>query len=466
MAGLKRGDDARGFLRGLAALVLVPLLVSAILAIGAIPAAAAPDGPGAPPGAARARAQALLDRLGELTAQGETVAEDFNAATEELRRLQAKVDLLRREIAATTERLAAAQKVLNHRARATYKNGGGDELLGMLILPELEPSTRRVLTDVLESDALAVEEATAARARIAAAERDLTAAVERQQTIMAEFERRRAELSGLTSRIIAEMRQGDAMLLTALAELRRESEARAQAYWAAFGGDGDLSPAAQAMTAVRVALEQVGDPYVYAATGPDAFDCSGLTVFSYRAAGIALPRVSRDQYRLGSKVPLTTLVPGDLVFWAHNTADPATIHHVAMYVGNGRVVHAPHPGDVVRVATIWQKGLIGAVRPVRGSSGGSPAPPIVLPPNPPDWPSAPPTQPPPIPQPPKPTPTPTSPAPSPTPAPAPSSPSPSPTPSPTPTPADTPTVTATDSGTPEPTGSDTPSASPSATASP
>jgi cell wall-associated NlpC family hydrolase len=66
-------------------------------------------------------------------------------------------------------------------------------------------------------------------------------------------------------------------------------------------------------------------------------------MYSYRIAGVSLPRVSRDQYRLGSKAPLTALLPGDLLFWAHNTADPATVHHVAMYVGSGRVVHAPHP---------------------------------------------------------------------------------------------------------------------------
>jgi peptidoglycan DL-endopeptidase CwlO len=358
--------------------------------------------------------------------------------------------------------------VLNARARSTYMRGGGDEFLGMLILPELAPSTRRLLLDVLESDARAVADATTARAKIAAAERELFTAIGHQQTVLADLGRRRAELAGLTTRVLAQLRQRDPVLLAAVAQLLRESEAQALADWAAFGGESALSAGGQAMTAVRVALAQVGDPYVYGATGPAAFDCSGLTVFSYRAAGVSLPRVSRDQYRLGRKVPLTALLPGDLVFWAYDTSNPATVHHVGMYIGGGRVVHAPHPGDVVRMAAIWQQGLIGAVRPVAGRAGGPPAPPITLPPNPPEWPAASPIQPPPIPQPapapaPGPAPRPTAapaPQPAPTtppPSPAPTSPSPSATPSPTPTP--------TESASETPTGASSATETPSATES-
>lgn len=467
---------ARRYLRGLAPLVLLLVL----LALGTAPAAAIPDEPGASPRAAvRARAQAILDRLDQLTAQAEAVAEDFNAAAEEIHRLEAQMEAVRREKAAATERLAAAQHVLNKRARATYKNGGGDELLSMLMLPELEPATRRVLTDILESDAQAVANATDSRARIAAAERDLVTAIGRQQAVVGQLDQRRTQLEGLTGLILTEMRQADRPLRAALADLRREAEARSLADWAALGGDGSgrLSPSMRAIAAVRVALAQVGDPYVYAATGPDAFDCSGLAVFAYRAVGVPLPRVSRDQYRLGTKVALTDLIPGDLVFWADNTADPATVHHVAIYVGGGRIVHAPHTGDVVRVTAIWQKGLIGAVRPVRAGSGAQPAPPIMLPPNPPDWPNAPPPAAPPAPLPPPPTPAPTShqttPSTSPAPAPLPTSPSPSPSGTGTGTPTSTatsgPTVTSSgtpaspspSSGTPAGTATATPTDSPS-----
>ncbi len=121
-----------------------------------------------------------------------------------------------------------------------------------------------------------------------------------------------------------------------------------------------------ARAAVRWALSQLGDAYRWGASGPDTFDCSGLTSAAYRAAGVAIPRVSRAQWGAGQHVEVANLVPGDLVFFADNPADPATIHHVGMYIGNGLMVHAPHTGDVVRVASVWRAGYAGATRAARG----------------------------------------------------------------------------------------------------
>ncbi|MEU9339387.1 NlpC/P60 family protein [Streptomyces sp. NPDC048290] len=98
----------------------------------------------------------------------------------------------------------------------------------------------------------------------------------------------------------------------------------------------------RAQQAVRTALAQVGKPYVWGATGPSAFDCSGLMQYAYRRAGVAIPRVTWDQLRAGRRVSLSQLRPGDLVFY-RNTG------HVAMYIGNGKVVHSPRPGRTVRV---------------------------------------------------------------------------------------------------------------------
>ena len=91
-------------------------------------------------------------------------------------------------------------------------------------------------------------------------------------------------------------------------------------------------------------------PYVYAGNGPGTFDCSGLTRWAYGHAGVALPRTSREQWFVGPHPALADLQPGDLLFWANDVSDPATIHHVALYVGNGWMIHAPHTGDVVRYA--------------------------------------------------------------------------------------------------------------------
>jgi cell wall-associated NlpC family hydrolase len=101
-----------------------------------------------------------------------------------------------------------------------------------------------------------------------------------------------------------------------------------------------------------------------AATSTVGFDCSSLMVRIFSVAGRSLPRTSREQWKIGVHVSLKDLQPGDLLFWANNTANPGSIHHVALYIGHGLMVHSPHTGDHVRVASVYMGGLIGAVRPV------------------------------------------------------------------------------------------------------
>lgn len=113
------------------------------------------------------------------------------------------------------------------------------------------------------------------------------------------------------------------------------------------------------------ALSQVGKPYAYGASGPSAYDCSGLVYRAWRAAGVALPRVAAQQYSSGPHVPLDRLQPGDLLFWARDPHNPATIYHVALYTGFGAVVHAPHPGARVAVMAVhdWFPTVPLATRP-------------------------------------------------------------------------------------------------------
>lgn len=101
-----------------------------------------------------------------------------------------------------------------------------------------------------------------------------------------------------------------------------------------------------ATVALNFALSQVGKPYIWGATGPDGYDCSGLTQTSYRQAGIYLPRTTRDQYYATARVPLADMRPGDLIFYSSNGA-PSGIYHVAIYAGGGMRVHAPSPGKFV-----------------------------------------------------------------------------------------------------------------------
>ena len=148
-------------------------------------------------------------------------------------------------------------------------------------------------------------------------------------------------------------------------------EAMARLRVAAAGAAGSRRPGVAALTALDHAFDQVGDPYVWGATGPDTFDCSGLMLWSYRAAGVTLPRVSRDQFATGGEpVAVDDLLPGDLVFFATASWDPGVVHHVGMYAGSGLMVAAPRPGLTVRVEPMSAQGYVGAVRPVPARGAG------------------------------------------------------------------------------------------------
>lgn len=112
------------------------------------------------------------------------------------------------------------------------------------------------------------------------------------------------------------------------------------------------------------ALAQVGKPYVYGASGPDAFDCSGLTMRAWQAAGVSINRSSRDQYRQVYKITYDAMRPGDLIFSGNNPNDPGSVYHVAMYIGDGKIVEASRPGVPVRVTAIrWANSMPFAGRP-------------------------------------------------------------------------------------------------------
>jgi cell wall-associated NlpC family hydrolase len=132
-----------------------------------------------------------------------------------------------------------------------------------------------------------------------------------------------------------------------------------------------------AAAAVRYAYDKLGSPYQWGATGELGFyDCSGLMQAAYKAGGLTLPRTSRLQFFAGARVwEVSQLEPGDLVFFAYNTADPATIHHVGIYIGAGNMIDAPYTGATVRITPFLRGDYIGAVRPTaqQGATVGATA---------------------------------------------------------------------------------------------
>ncbi|TDW88516.1 C40 family peptidase [Kribbella sp. VKM Ac-2566] len=117
--------------------------------------------------------------------------------------------------------------------------------------------------------------------------------------------------------------------------------------------NGNHSSRKGASAAIEFAMRQLGDMYLWGATGPSRWDCSGLTQGAWEQAGVQLPHYSVAQYEQIQHIDEDELRPGDLIFWSLDPSDPGTIHHVAMYLGNGRMIHAPRTGKPVQIDSVY-----------------------------------------------------------------------------------------------------------------
>jgi cell wall-associated NlpC family hydrolase len=125
---------------------------------------------------------------------------------------------------------------------------------------------------------------------------------------------------------------------------------------------GEFLTRAQITGFLNAAASRVGAPYVWGATGPNSFDCSGLVQWSFARVGIRMPRVAQEQFFTGPHVPYSDARPGDLLFWHYDPTNPTFVDHVAIYVGNGMEIEAPHTGDVVKLVPVPLSNLAGVVR--------------------------------------------------------------------------------------------------------
>ena len=125
---------------------------------------------------------------------------------------------------------------------------------------------------------------------------------------------------------------------------------------------GEFMTRAQINTILQTAAGRIGKPYVWGATGPNSFDCSGLVQWSFAHAGIRMPRVSQQQFFAGPHIPYSAARPGDLLFWHYDPTDPTNVDHVAIYAGNGMMIVAPHTGEFVQYVPVPLTNLAGVVR--------------------------------------------------------------------------------------------------------
>jgi cell wall-associated NlpC family hydrolase len=168
-----------------------------------------------------------------------------------------------------------------------------------------------------------------------------------------------ARLTALQKKMAAEKAEIDDKAAKAQALLDKlESEARAEILSGDFTGEvPNVDASGRAAIAVRFAMAQVGKAYSYGAAGPNAYDCSGLTMRAWGMAGVGLPHSSGAQQGSGTRVSESELQPGDLVFYY------SPVSHVGMYIGNGLIVNALNPGAGVRVSGLHSMPYSGAVRP-------------------------------------------------------------------------------------------------------
>jgi len=364
----------------------ISLVLALLVALAGGTAVAA--APAAPDADLAAKAKSLQAKLEAQNAEVERLAERLNATDDRRHRLQQRLARLHARQQAAQRELDTAQQRLDEQVRATYMNGP-QWLLGELVGGANPTDALRRIP--MEKAALEAQAAVVTQVRIRKAEVD--SLNERLATDLAEADlvhRRQAEERRQVQRLVTQLQATldriDQQLAGYLEAEQARSEAARRAAWSGYmSGVGSVQSWLQAgpvaRAAVRWALAQLGDPYRWGAAGPDTFDCSGLTSSAYRAAGVSIPRVSRAQWGAGPHVQLANLLPGDLIFYADNPSDPGTIHHVGIYIGNGLIVHAPHTGDVVRVASIWREGYAGATRIVPGViTPGLPGPPPTAPP--------------------------------------------------------------------------------------
>ncbi|MFG2624195.1 NlpC/P60 family protein [Streptomyces sp. NPDC048473] len=320
---------------------------------GAATAAALPGSAQADPRLTPAQVGAEMDRLYH---DAEVATEQYNGAKEKATAAADAVDTLRDEAARRTERLNASRNALGSLAAAQYRTGGLDPAVQLALSSDPDQYLERAsyVDRIGDRQAAEVDE------------------VERQVARIAQLRSQaKGKLAALASRQ-AELKKHKATISTKLADAQRLLATLSPAERAAYessdsaraAGRADrstargpvLAPNTRAAEAIAFAYGALGKPYVWGATGPSSFDCSGLTQAAWRSAGVALPRTTYTQINAGQHIPRSELAPGDLVFFYSG------ISHVGLYIGNGQMIHAPRPGAPVRIAPIDQMPFAGATR--------------------------------------------------------------------------------------------------------
>jgi cell wall-associated NlpC family hydrolase len=289
----------------------------------------------------------VQSRVDSLYEKAEQASERYNDARLELEEAQSRLKALRADLGRQQEKFDSVRSDVAASVVSQYQGQALSTTSQVLLAEDPDAFLDQLATisgytdQQTEMMADFAVQAQQLEMREAAAERELKRIAETKQTLAeekAEIDDKAAEAEELLDRLEARVAP----------TVSRSSERQAPPAVAASGRAG---------AAVQYALAQVGDSYVYGAAGPDAFDCSGLTMMAWAAAGVALPHSSGAQMGSGTPVSQSQLAPGDLVFYY------SPVSHVGIYIGNGQIVHAANPSTGVQVAPLNMMPYSGAVRP-------------------------------------------------------------------------------------------------------
>lgn len=348
--------------------------LAAALVLGGLLASGLPHAGATPLGDAKKQAAALRIKVDQLRQRAEIATEDYDAAYTELGQAVTAHLSAEKDLEAAQQASGGADDMAVRRVRALYMAGGVAALYAKVLdsgsITEVAQRVQQVNV-VLSGDRQAAAKANTAVVDRQDAERRLAKAAADSTRLQAAVADRADAVRSLLAQTDALLGAADQRIRDLAEQQRRAAEAAAAARAATMLSQAQYTgPNLPAVTASPVgaavlafAQQQLGKPYVWGAVGPGSFDCSGLTGASYAAAGLHLPRVAAQQWFAGPHVSLADLQPGDLLFWASDINNPASIHHVALYAGQGLIVAAPHSGDVVKVEALFLEGYMGAVRP-------------------------------------------------------------------------------------------------------
>jgi cell wall-associated NlpC family hydrolase len=340
--------------------------------------------------APQADIQEVEAQVRDLEMQAGAAHEEASRAADRLAAVRQKLDSVQGQLQSQRNELNQTQAVLGDLARSLYASGGIDPALELLLAedPVEFLAQASVMDQVASTQAAQIRQAQTGRLRLAQTEAeasDQEAQAEALEAEMSSAEARVTERLGQAQSILGNLRQEERERLARIQAERvqqQRDEARLAAAAASGGsgssgqGGGATSPdgsaasgggysgGSRAQAAVQYALAQVGEPYSYSARPPDSWDCSKLTAAAWAQSGVGLTALSFTQWDQTQRVPVSEIQPGDLVFYFGSGA-----HHVAIYIGNGKMVSASNPSDGVEIIDFlgpWYKERFSGVGRVIG----------------------------------------------------------------------------------------------------